>query len=102
LRTLLSNDIERNPGPDSELYEFNELSIFHLNARSIRNKINNIECLAHEYHIISISESHLDESVPNSELLIDGFFEPIRHDRNCFGGGVMIYVSEKNTLQEKI
>jgi len=35
--------------------------------------------------------------VSNSDLVIEHFADPIRRDRNCFGGGVMIYVS--NSLQ---
>jgi len=87
---LLSNDVELNPGPENH-----ELALFHLNVRSIRNKRSDVDCLVHEYHVISISESHLDESIPNSALVIDGFHEPVSRDRNCFGGGVMVYVSNK-------
>jgi len=57
LLLILSNDIELNPGPD-----VGEISFFHLtclNSRSVRNTITNIECLAHEYQLISITETQI-------------------------------------------
>jgi hypothetical protein len=48
-------DIEATPGPD-----FNpplpELSVFHLNSRSLRNKIHVLENIASEYHVICVAE----------------------------------------------
>lgn len=38
---LLSNDVHQNPGPDNE----GNLSIFHLNARSMRHKTDYIESI---------------------------------------------------------
>lgn len=89
LLLMLDNDIHQNPGPN-EL----ELSIFHLNARSIRNKIPYLEDIASENSIICVTESHLDENVNNSDILIEGFTEIYRHDRNCHGGGVLAYISQ--------
>jgi len=98
LLIVLSNDVNLNPGPTST-NNFEELTIFHLNARSIRNKLSDIEYLAHEYKILAFTETHLDECIYNADLLIENFSEPIRKDRNCFGGGVMLYIS--NTLHFK-
>lgn len=88
---FLCNDIETNPGPESN----REISLFHLNSRSVRNKISYVECLAHEYQVISITETHLDANYETSNLTIDGFHEPVRLDRNSHGGGVMVYVSNE-------
>ena len=98
LLLLLSNDVESNPGP----HDCNEISIFHLNARSVRNKLSDIEALADEYEVVCITESHLDENVDNSDLLLEGFSEPIRLDRNCFGGGVMIYVADNLHFKRRL
>ena len=44
--------------------------------------------------LLLIGESKLDDSYPTSQLLIDGFSEPFRLDRNSNGGGLLIYVRE--------
>jgi hypothetical protein len=41
LLILLTNDVELNPGPTTE----GELSIFHLNTRSMRHKLDYIESI---------------------------------------------------------
>ena len=85
------NDVESNPGPNDH-----SLSIFHLNIRSLRNKVSYLSDLADEYDIICVSETHLDENVNTTDLVIDGFYpNPFRKDRNAHGGGLMIYVSDK-------
>ena len=39
-----------------------------------------------------ISESKLDNSFPECQVLIKGYSKPYRTDRNCHGGGIMLYV----------
>ena len=83
-------DIHPNPGPISEC-----ISIFRLNIRSLRNKIDYLSDVASDYDIVCITESHLDDNVKNSEIHIDGFYpDPIRSDRSSHGGGIVVYVSE--------
>lgn len=43
--------------------------------------------------------NHLDESVVDTDIELDGFQPPVRLDRNRHGGGVMFYV--KNNLSFK-
>ena len=45
-------------------------SWFHLNTRSIRNKIDYIQGLTESYHILSFSETHLDDNVDTFSLKI--------------------------------
>lgn len=52
-----------------------------------------------EYDIIAITESHLDESVVDTDIELDGFQPPVRLDRNRHGAGVMLYV--KNNFSFK-
>ena len=47
------------------------------------------------YDIITISETHLDNSISNQSISIDGFHQPIRKDGNRYGGSVAIYISDK-------
>jgi hypothetical protein len=44
--------------------------------------------------IVFITESHLDDKVSTQDILISGYLEPFRNDRNCFGGGVLIYIAD--------
>lgn len=87
---LMCMDVESDPGPT-----INELSIFHLNIRSVRNKLDYIEDIASDYNIISLTETHLDENIPSRDLELQGFSEPYRADRNFAGGGILVYVSEQ-------
>ena len=90
LLLILDNDIHQIPGPNT-----NELSVFHLNSRSVRNKLEYIENIASEFFIICITESHLDQAISDLDIKLDGFSENIfRKDRNCFGGGVLVYSSQ--------
>jgi exonuclease III len=92
---LLGNDISENPGPFD-----NEISIFHLNIRNIRHKLDYVEALALGSSIVCITESHLDNTVLSRDIQIQGYHEDIlRKDRNCFGGRVLVYFSE--TLKVK-
>jgi len=64
--------VDLNQRPTNE-NNFAELTLFHLNTRSIRNKLSDIECLAREYKIVSFTETHLDENINNADLLIEHF-----------------------------
>lgn len=70
---LICMDIELNPGPDNRDASINSLDIFHLNTRSVRNKLDYIQDVVESFHIICFSETHLDDSVPTSSLLMEGF-----------------------------
>lgn len=69
-------DVQPNPGPSN--FEVTSLDIFHLNTRSIRNKLEYIYDIADNYHIVCFSETHLDANVDSSTLILDGFDGPIR------------------------
>nr|XP_022287616.1 uncharacterized protein LOC111100237 isoform X1 [Crassostrea virginica]XP_022287617.1 uncharacterized protein LOC111100237 isoform X1 [Crassostrea virginica]XP_022287618.1 uncharacterized protein LOC111100237 isoform X1 [Crassostrea virginica] len=86
---LLSGDVEVNPGPTFE----NALDIIHLNIRSIRNKLDYLNTFIHDFDIACFTETHLDSSILDDDLTLDGFTSIQRKDRNSFGGGVIIYLS---------
>jgi hypothetical protein len=65
---ILDNDIHQNPGPHE--YKF---SVFHLNARSVLNKLSYLEDIASESSIICVTESHLDGNTLDNDITIDGF-----------------------------
>ena len=81
---LLANDISENPGP---ALENRNLSILHLNVRSIRYRIDDICDYLEDCDIACFSETHLDCSICTSEIMIENYNEPYRKDRNNRGGG---------------
>jgi hypothetical protein len=95
---LLDNDIAENRGPFSD-----EISIFHVNARSVRKKLDYIESVGFDSSLICITESHLDDKVLDDDIKLDGYYnKPFRKDRNCFGGGVLVYVSTTLKVKRRV
>ena len=73
----------------------NRLVIGHIHINSIRNKFDNlVQQITNNIDILMISETKLDSSFPEGQLLIPGYSSPYRLDRNCCGGGIMLYVRE--------
>ena len=107
---LLSGDIELNPGPvsvealsdaSSSNYTLHNcsdilnsklnLSLVHLNIRSLLPKLDHLSVELQNYDIVALTETFLDDTISNEKLHIPGFQNPIRRDRNRHGGGVAIY-----------
>jgi hypothetical protein len=53
-----------------------------------------IEMLSNDSSIICVTESHLDENILTTDIKLPGYHEPFRNDRNCFGGGVLVYTAD--------
>ena len=72
-----------------------DICVIHINARSVKNKIDIIEAESEKFDIITLSETWLDVSVENKSISIANFHPPIRRDRlNRKGGGVAIYIKK--------
>ena len=41
-----------------------------------------------------ISETKIDDSFPKGQFQMKGFSDPFRVDRNCHGGGILLYARE--------
>ena len=66
----------------------------HLNINSLRNKFESVKpIISPNFDILLVSETRLYESFPNNQFSISGY-RMFRQDRNCFGGGLCIYVKE--------
>lgn len=44
--------------------------------------------------ILMVSESKIDNSFPTAQFFINGYTKPYRLDRDCFGGGILLYVRQ--------
>ena len=54
-------------------------------------------CKTLNIDVLILSESKLDQTIPNNLITIPGYHEPLRHDREIngrHGGGVLMYISE--------
>ena len=104
LLLLMSGNVKPNPGPElSQLQTPEEfrtedgLRLFHLNVRSMINKMDSIRIWADstDSDIIVLSETWLKKSITNDMINIKDY-NVFRTDRVGKGGGVAIYV--KNHL----
>ena len=61
----------------------------------MRNKFDTlVQEITNNIDILMISEAKLDNSFPEGQFLISGYSSLYRFDRNCRGGGIMLYVRE--------
>ena len=106
LLILLSGDIEVNPGPNRNGF----LKFCHWNLNSIcareQIKISLIEAYnsIHRYDIFAISETMLNDTVHNDDILIEGFSREIfrsDHADNLRSGGVCIYYRDGLSIKRR-
>ena len=72
------------------------LSIAHLNIRSLRNKVDEVRLLLRvcKFDILAITETHLDKGISNRQLQVDNY-KIVRRDRHSdsIGGGCLVYIA---------
>ena len=69
------------------------LRLFYCNARSVLANFDElcVLCNVYNYHVISIAESWLCDSILNTEISLPGY-TIFRRDRDRYGGGVLIFI----------
>ena len=91
----LSEDNDENPSNilnGIRTKNVDRLIIAHLNINFIYQKFEALKSMiSDKIDILMISETKLDESFPTQEFEIEGFSTPFRLDRNCHGGGILLY-----------
>ena len=87
-----------------DLIEFEQskgIKIFHVNVRSLFNKIPEINSSYNCCDVIIVTETWLNASIPDSAVMIPNFVL-IRQDRHETemkkGGGICIYIEEKYSI----
>ena len=89
-------DIHLNPGPPCRAQP-NELSIIHINARSLRRKLDLLDSEVTDHDVITMSETWFRQI-----LKIMKFHPPVRKDRSDDPhGGVAIYVKNNLIFKER-
>ena len=79
----------------------NNFKIVHYNVNSILapdrlEQLSNV-CQTLKIDVLVITESKLDNTIPTNIIIIPGYHEPLRHDRQVNGrngGGVLVYIKE--------
>ena len=78
------------------------LSIVPLNIRSIRNKIDFIHDHLSDFDIMCFTETHLDNTILDSDQLVDTHDSTIfRHDLTAHSGGLLVYVSNSFLFERR-
>ena len=76
--------------------------IGYLNINHFDKKVINFREICHQppTDIICVDETKVDSSYPDSQFHIDGYqFPPFPKDRNKYGGGKIVYVTERFTAK---
>ena len=100
---LLANDVSINPGPDfAPTYSTKGLIIYHLNIHSLRNKLDELRlfCNGHKPQAFSLNKTWLHENITDEELYLPGY-SIIRRDRDCFGDGVAVYITDIHLINNE-
>ena len=83
-----------------KLRNVNRLTIAHLNINSIRNKFHPLsKWVKGNLDICVITETKIDSSFPWKQFDIEGYTQ-YRFNRDCLGGGVIIYIREDIPCRE--
>ena len=100
-----SLNIDISNGPPIDI---NNFIIVHYNINSIlaTDRIEQLTdiCKTLNIDVLILSESKLDQTIPNNLITIPGYHEPLRHDRNIngrHGVGVLMYISESLAYQHR-
>ena len=99
------DDIELNPGPNTESYSYesanmsnvsdiikHNFSLNHYNVQSAVQKIDILESELSNLNFIGLSETWFNRNINSSDIDISGFRIPFCKDRNDGHGGVAVYV----------
>ena len=101
-----AGDVEKNPGPvndntsdtssSASFPVFNgNFSVVHYNVQSVQHKLDIIEPEFANFSLVSLTETWLNESIINQDLMLNNFQVPFRRDRvGDSHGGILVYVKD--------
>ena len=89
----ICGDIEINPGPNEARHTEKSIKFLHVNVRSILadgdttrgiTKLDEFKTFvySHDFDVIGLSETWLDDTIDSDKLLLTGYLPPIRKDRS--------------------
>ena len=108
-------DVELNPGPEldsdsssstasgfSDLELKNKFSVVHYNVQSILNKVDIIQSELQQFDVISLTETWLDNTISDDEIIFNGFNLFRRDQVNDRHGGVCVFVKRELYAKRRI
>ena len=73
----------------------NRVILAQFNINTTRNKFDLLaEGIKGKVDVLMISETKIDKAFPSRQFYIEGFTPPYWLDRNCHGGGILVYARE--------
>ena len=73
----------------------NKIIMAHISINSLRNKFDTLTKSVTEYiDILMTSETKLDNTFPFALYHLKNFSNPYRLERNCHGGGILVYLRD--------
>ena len=99
----LNIDISNGSPIDNENFKVVHYNINSILAPDRIEQLHDI-CKTLKIDVLILSESKLDQTIPNNLISIPGYHEPLRHDRQLngrHGGGVLMYIAEYLAFQHR-
>ena len=96
-RSIVNNSLVMNNNEDPDIWKIlSQHSAKHcvigsFNINSLGNKFSEVMEWIQAFDILTIQETKLDKSFPDSQFAIDGY-NMFRRDRKKGGGGIMVYI----------
>ena len=97
--TSSNNEVEKND-PKVMLNELKAKNVDRpviacININFLEKKFEPLKAIVKDnVDILFVSETKLDDTFPSSQFIIEGYSPPIRHNRNCHGGGLMFFIRD--------
>ena len=77
------------------------MTIGYSNIDSIRNIFDALkEIVSQNLDILMVTETKINDSFPKEQFHFEGYADPLRLDRNCDGGGLLVYVKSDITTRQ--
>ena len=77
------------------------MTIGYLKINSFRNKFDALKAIVSQnLDILMVAETKIADSFPQGQFYIEGYADPLRLDRNCEGGGLLVYVKSDITMKQ--
>ena len=90
---------DETPDPPSKWLK---LSLIHINCKNLKHKLAKLEKEAEEHDVVFLKETWLHKDIPNNELVLEGFGNLVRKDKEEDRyGGMVIYCRSKMPVKER-
>jgi hypothetical protein len=96
-----SSDTDLNSGVGEDLPRMNTMAMIHINAQSLRNKVDELELESEGFDIVAITETWLKPEITADDVKLPGY-NMFRRDRaGDAHGGVALYIRENIIGKER-